>query len=75
METKICSKCRADKPCNLFGKDKSRKDGLRVHCNDCRKLESKLYREKYPEKRKETIIQNITRLASVKYKDDNYMQN
>jgi hypothetical protein len=55
METKICSKCRADKPCNLFGKDKLRKDGLRVHCNDCRKLESKLYREKYPEKRKETI--------------------
>lgn len=55
METKICSKCRVDKPCDLFGKDKSRKDGLKVYCNDCRKLESKLYRERYPEKRKETI--------------------
>ena len=55
METKICSKCTTEKPCDLYGKDKRRKDGLRTHCNDCRKLENKLYREKYSEKRKETI--------------------
>jgi len=55
METKICSKCKEEKTCNLFGKDKKRKDGLKLYCNDCRKLESKLYREKYPEKRKETV--------------------
>ena len=55
METKICSKCKVEKICDLFGKDKSRKDGIRTVCNDCRRLESKLYRDKYPEKRKKTI--------------------
>ena len=55
METKICSKCKEEKDYNLFGVDKKRKDGLRLHCNDCRKLESKIYREKNPEKRKKTI--------------------
>lgn len=55
METKICSKCKEEKKCNLFGVDKRRQDGLRSHCNDCRKLESKLYREKNTEKRKKTI--------------------
>ena len=55
METKICSKCKEEKMCNLFGNDKKRKDGLRLYCKDCSRFESKLYREKYPEKRKETI--------------------
>ena len=55
MKTKICSKCKEEKNCDLFGVDKKRKDGLKLHCNDCRKLESKIYREKNPEKRKKTI--------------------
>ena len=55
MEIKICSKCKIEKSVTLFSKDKSRKDGLKLHCKDCRKIESKIYREKNPEKRKETI--------------------
>jgi hypothetical protein len=55
METKICSKCKIEKFVNLFSKDKNRKDGLKLHCNDCRKIEGKIYRERNPEKRKETI--------------------
>jgi hypothetical protein len=55
METKICSKCKEEKLYIYFGKDKRRKDGYRLHCNDCRKLESKIYRDKHPEKRKKTI--------------------
>ena len=56
METKVCSKCKEEKTCNLFGRSKQNKDGLRSLCNDCRKLESKEYREKNPEKRKETFL-------------------
>jgi hypothetical protein len=55
METKICSKCKIEKFITLFSKDKNRKDGLKIYCNDCRKIESKIYRERNPEKRKETI--------------------
>jgi hypothetical protein len=55
VETKICSKCKQEKICNLFGKHKQRLDGLRSVCNECRKIESKKYLEKNSEKRKETI--------------------
>jgi len=60
MENKICSKCKDTKPLNLYGKDKRRKDGLRSECNECRKLDSKKYREKNPEKRKKTLIKYYT---------------
>lgn len=55
METKICSKCKEEKKLCFFGVDKKRRDDLRVHCNDCRKIESSEYRKRNPEKRKETI--------------------
>ena len=55
METKFCSKCKEEKKLCFFGVDKKRKNGLRVHCNDCRKIESSEYQKRNPEKRKETI--------------------
>jgi hypothetical protein len=55
METKICSKCKEEKELCFFGLDKRSKDGVRCHCNECRKIESKEYRTKNPEKRKETL--------------------
>ncbi len=55
METKICSKCKEEKELCFFGVDKKRNDGLRLYCNDCRKIESLEYRKRNPEKRKETI--------------------
>jgi hypothetical protein len=55
METKICNRCKKEKKCDLFGKDKRNKNGYRSTCNDCRKIESKEYRKKNPEKRKETL--------------------
>jgi hypothetical protein len=55
MGTKICSKCKEEKELCLFGVDKKRKDGLKVRCNDCRKIESLEYRKRNPGKRKETI--------------------
>lgn len=55
MEIKICGKCKLKKNVDMFGRDVRTKTGLRSTCNDCRKIESKIYREKNPEKRKETI--------------------
>lgn len=55
MDTKVCGKCKIDKDVCFFGKNKQTKSGYRSTCNDCRREESKKYREKNPEKRKETI--------------------
>lgn len=35
METKICSKCKAEKPLSEFHKDKRARDGLYSHCKAC----------------------------------------
>ena len=55
METKICGKCKEIKSITLFGINKNTKSGYRSTCNDCRKIESREYRDKNPEKRKNTI--------------------
>jgi hypothetical protein len=55
METKICRKCNEEKKSCEFGKNNQNKDGLKSYCNECRKLESKLYRENNKEKRSETL--------------------
>lgn len=55
METKICGRCKIEKEVCHFGKDKRTPTGLRSGCNECRKEESREYRKKNPEKRKETV--------------------
>lgn len=54
METKVCGNCNLEQSICEFGKDKKTKTGYRRTCNTCRREESKIYREKYPERRKET---------------------
>jgi hypothetical protein len=56
METKICGRCHKETEICFFGKDKRSKTGYRSTCNSCRKIESKEYRERNYEKRKETLI-------------------
>ena len=56
MDTKICGRCHEKIEICFFGKDKRTKSGYRSTCNKCRRIESKRYREKNPEKRKETLI-------------------
>lgn len=34
---KICTSCKQEKPNTSFGKDKQKKDGLRVYCKECMK--------------------------------------
>lgn len=77
MLQKKCSKCKEIKDCSLFGKDKRSSDGLRCYCNDCRKIESKIYQQNNQEKRKETLKkyynnnreQELLRLK--KYREEN----
>lgn len=55
MDTKICSKCKEKKDICFFGVNKQTKSGFRSTCNDCRKIESRKYREINPDRRKETL--------------------
>lgn len=45
METKVCSKCRRNKPLSDFYKQENHSDGLRSACKDCLKKADKKYRD------------------------------
>ena len=51
MESKVCNKCKEDKPLNAFYKAKNKKCGLRGECKEC----SKAKNSKYYAKNSETI--------------------
>jgi len=46
METKICTKCKIEKPFTEYTKDVSNRDGLACWCKDCRKIMKLEYRRK-----------------------------
>lgn len=50
MEYKICSKCKRRLSINNFHKDKSKKDGYRADCKECRKPITKKYYDENTEK-------------------------
>lgn len=50
MEYKICSKCKRELPISHFHKDKSKKDGYRADCKECRKPITKKYYNENTEK-------------------------
>lgn len=51
-EYKTCSQCKQFLPYDNFGKITKSSTGRRSACNKCRSIESKAYREKYPDKKK-----------------------
>lgn len=53
MNTKICTKCFAEKPSSEFYKHSQKKDGLNPRCKICQKADIKAYYEKNPEPAKE----------------------
>ena len=55
MEKKICKKCKEEKETCEFGVHNSTKDKLRTICNECRKIEGKIYRQQNSEARKLTL--------------------
>jgi hypothetical protein len=48
MKTKVCPGCKVEKACDLFSKDKHKKDGLQTYCKECQKGQSLKYRETHP---------------------------
>ena len=40
-DLKVCGTCKEEKPLSAFGKDCTRKDGLRIYCKSCRSKKSK----------------------------------
>lgn len=62
MNTKICSKCKIEKPIDEFSKDKNRKDNKYIYCKICQRKELK----KHYENNKEKI-----KLKHKKYYEDN----
>lgn len=43
MQTKVCKKCKTEKPVSEFHFDKKQKDGYTRYCKDCRRVEAKNY--------------------------------
>lgn len=50
MESKICTKCKIEKELCEFNKNSQRKDGYSLYCKNCRKIDTKKYRELNREK-------------------------
>jgi len=59
MEPKVCSKCNKELEISMFGKDKSKKDGLSTLCKVCKKYTDKKYRIR---KRKNNIMKILIKL-------------
>lgn len=51
---KLCSHCKIVKSTNLFGLNKSQKDGFSHRCKDCSKKLAKQWRNKHPDRVKAT---------------------
>ena len=50
METKLCKKCKIEKPLAKFNKNKTNKDGFQVYCKECQYIYNKEYKKKNKEK-------------------------
>lgn len=51
--TKVCSRCKEEKPLGEFGKNQRKKDGLSCSCKLCERERDRRYREENREKRRE----------------------
>ena len=63
---KVCSRCKASKPAEDFGKNTKYSDGLSHYCRDCSSLYSRETYMRHQERYKENvrIRQNAARLAN-----------
>jgi len=41
IKSKVCSRCKEEKPIKLFSKDRKSKDGLQTYCNVCTNVKAK----------------------------------
>lgn len=64
METKICSRCKQEKPLEEFSKCSTSADGLQYICKECMAVYNK-QRHEEKKKMKDVIIQNDHTLKKV----------
>lgn len=62
---KICTKCKIEKSCYKFNKNKSRKDGLQNICKRCSRARSKEYYQNNKEKHKKVIKKRNDKLRLI----------
>ena len=62
--SKICTKCFIEKEINHFSNDKSKPDGKRPSCKDCKAISDKTYRESNIQKIKESLL-NTTKIIKM----------
>jgi 5-methylcytosine-specific restriction endonuclease McrA len=69
IDQRRCAKCGCTKAIDLFGRDKSRKDGLACWCKDCLNANSRKYheanRDKYVERHRRWYSENPPNRAVV----------
>lgn len=67
--TKICSRCRKELPLNMFGKSKSKSDGLNVYCKECSNIRRrKQYRKNIEHSREKNKNSNDKRVNTFQRK-------
>lgn len=71
--TKVCGRCKEEKPTSDFGKDRTRKDGIRNTCKDCTREDGRKYRENSQEKIREYRKNNREKAREYnrKYRENN----
>lgn len=66
MDSKICGRCKIDKPLSNFDRNKAKKDGLQAVCKECRRIHNHNYYKNSPEQqanRQATNLANRSRNA------------
>lgn len=63
MKTKICTKCKLEKPISQFNKCRSKKDGLQSECKECH---NKLYQKYYSLNKNKFRTNSFNRRNSIK---------
>ena len=71
--TKVCTKCKVEKSCDIFSNDKTTKDGLRYWCKQCVKKHQQENRDKLREYRKKWHQENPDKIRGhhKKYQQEN----
>jgi hypothetical protein len=50
MKTKVCPRCKEEKPSDSFCRDRNKKSGLTSHCKSCKNVSNTIWRSKNPDK-------------------------
>lgn len=73
LQTKICTKCKIEKPLNEFAKRKDSKDGLRGNCQVCLKSYQSKYRDIHIDEKEEyNRVYRKKNIEHIRQKENEY---